>query len=157
MLRFIYSVYQSIERGYVLQETKLKFPSEEWMARFVEELNKNQDYREAAKDWEGDMILVVNAGPGIEKEWAAYLDLWHGECRGWSILPGRNAKKAEFVIEGPLQNWIKLINGEMDPVRALMGRKIKITGSMMKIMRNVSTSTEFTKNSRRVPTEFPPG
>jgi putative sterol carrier protein len=60
------------------------------------------------------------------------------------------------VIEGPLQNWFKLINGEMDPVRALMGRKIKITGSMMKIMKNVSTSTEFTKNSRRVPTEFSP-
>lgn len=140
-----------------MEETKLKFPSEEWFARFVEELSKNQEYKQAAKSWEGDMILVVNAGPGLEKEWAGYIDLWHGECRGWSVLPDRNAKKAEFIIEGPLDSWIKLIKGEMDPVKAMMARKIKITGSMMKMMRNVSASTEFTKNSKRVPTEFPSG
>ncbi len=139
-----------------MQETKLKFPSEEWMARFVEELNKNQDYREAAKDWEDDMILVVNSSPEVEKEFAVYLDLWHGECRSWSVLPDRNAKKAEFVIEAPYKNWMKVISGEMDPVRAMMGRKLKITGSMMKIMRNVSASTEFAKNCKRVPTEMSP-
>ncbi|MDD1768322.1 MAG: SCP2 sterol-binding domain-containing protein [Methanomassiliicoccales archaeon] len=140
-----------------MEETKFKFPSEEWLARFVEELNKNQEYRAAAKDWEGDMILVVNAGPGVEKEWAGYVDLWHGECRSWSVLPDRHAKKAEFLIEGPLDSWIKLIKGELDPVKAMLGRKIKIDGSMMRIMRNVNASTEFTKNSRRVPTLFPPG
>jgi len=144
-------------RGRVLQDTKLKFPSNGWMARFVEELNKNEDYKEAAKDWEGDMILVVNAGPEVGKEWAAYLDLWHGQCRSWNVLPDKSAKKAEFVIEGEYKNWIKLIKGEMDPIRALMGRKLKITGSMMKIMKNVSASSEFAKNSRRVPTEMPPG
>jgi putative sterol carrier protein len=140
-----------------LQDAKLKFPSEEWMTRFVEELNKNENYKEAAKDWEGDMILVVNAGPEVGKEWATYLDLWHGQCRSWSILPDKSAKKAEFVIEGDYKNWIKLIKGEMDPVRALMGRKLKITGSMMKIMRNVSASSEFAKNCMRVPTEMQPG
>jgi len=138
-----------------LSEIKLKFPTEEWMARFVDELNKNEIYKEAAKDWEGDMILVVNAGPGVEKDVAVYMDLWHGQCRNWSMLPDRNAKKAEFVIEGQFKNWIKVISGEMDPVRALLGRKLKITGNMMKILRYASASTEFAKNARRVPTEMP--
>lgn len=143
--------------GVVLSNGKLKFPSEEWMARFVEELNKNENYKEAAKDWEGDMILVVNAGPEVPKESAFYLDLWHGQCRSYSSLPDRNAKKAEFVIEGPYGSWVKMISGELDPIRALLGRKLKITGSMAKIMKNVSASSEFAKNSRRVPTEGVPG
>lgn len=137
-----------------MAEKKLTFPSEEWIKRYAEELNKNKGYAEAAKDWEGDFLFIVNVGPKIEEEWVAYMDLWHGKCREWSMLPNREAKKTEFIYEGPYESWQGLIKGEIDPVRGLLTRKFKLTGSMAKIMRNVKAATEMANNCKRVPTEF---
>jgi putative sterol carrier protein len=130
----------------------MKFPSEDWVSRFVEELDKNVVYREAAKDWEGDFLFIVNEGPVMESEWIAYMDLWHGECREYSVLPNREMKKTEFVYEGSHENWIELIKGNLDPIRGLLTRKFKLTGSMSKIMKNVKATTELAKNCTRVPT-----
>ncbi len=136
------------------EEGSLKFPSEAWFARFVEELNKNRDYEESAKKWEGDFLFIVNTGPELEKEAVCYMDLHHGKCREWALLPDRNARKAEYIVEGPYQSWRSLIMGELEPMRAIMGRKLKLTGSMMKVMRNVNATSELAKNCRKVPTAF---
>ncbi len=135
-------------------EEKLLFLSEEWVKRFVEELNKNQIYFEAAKDWEGDFLFIVNTGPKVKSEIILYLDLWHGKCQDYKILPDRSAKKTEFIFEGSYENWEKLAKGELDPIKALLVRKFKLSGSMSKIMRNVKAASELAKNCNRVPTRF---
>lgn len=94
-----------------MQEENLLFFSEEWMKRFVEELNKNQSYFEAAKNWEGDFLFIVNTGPKIKSEMVVYLDLWHGKCRDYKLLADRSAKKTEFIFEGPYDSWEKLAKG----------------------------------------------
>ena len=38
-----------------------KFPSEEWIKLYMEQLNANKSYEEAAKTWEGDFLFVVQA------------------------------------------------------------------------------------------------
>lgn len=133
----------------------MRFPSEEWAQRFVEELNQNQDYAKAARKWEGSFLFVVNAGPRLEREFLFFMDLWHGRCRDWAVLPDRNARKADFTIEGPLENWVGLLQGEIDPIKGLMARKFKLRGSMFQVIRNVGAASELAKNSARVPTEFP--
>ena len=137
-----------------MAKKSIKFPSEDWITRFVEELDTNEEYKDAAKDWEGDFLFIVNAGPVMKSEWIAYMELWHGECRKYSVLPNREAKKTEFVYEGPLENWIELIKGNLDPIRGLLTRKFKLTGSMSIIMKNVKATTELAKNCTRVPTLF---
>lgn len=58
-----------------------KFPSAEWTEQFINEVNGNESYASAAKNWEGDISLVIDGGGAI------YLDLWHGKCRsGQNIL-----------------------------------------------------------------------
>jgi putative sterol carrier protein len=133
----------------------IQFPSEAWAQRFVEELNQNQDYAKAARNWEGSFLFVVTAGPQLEREFLFFMDLWHGRCRDWTVLTDRNARKADFTIEGPLENWIGLLQGEIDPIKGLMARKFKLRGSMFKVIRNVGAASELAKNSARVPTEFP--
>jgi putative sterol carrier protein len=133
----------------------MRFPSEEWAQRFVEELNQNQEYAKAAKNWEGSFLFVVNAGPRLERDFLLFMDLWHGRCRDWEVLLDRNARKADFAIEGPLENWIGLLKGEIDPIKGLMARKFKLRGSMLKVIRNVGAASELANNCARVPTEFP--
>ncbi|MEM2589594.1 MAG: SCP2 sterol-binding domain-containing protein, partial [Candidatus Bathyarchaeia archaeon] len=114
---------------------KFRFPSEEWIKAYKEELNKNEAYAEAAKDWEGDFLFIVTPDEGLDKEMVFYVDLWHGKCRDAYMVPSREAKTAEFVYEGPYSNWKKLIMGQLDPIQSLLMRKFKLKGNMAKIMR----------------------
>lgn len=133
---------------------KFKFPSEEWIKAYKEELNKNEAYAEAAKDWEGDFLFIVTPDEGLDKEMVFYVDLWHGKCRDAYLVPSREAKTAEFVYEGPYSNWKKLIMGQLDPIQALLMRKFKLKGNMAKIMRYTKAASELVKTASKVPTEF---
>ncbi|MCS7139329.1 MAG: SCP2 sterol-binding domain-containing protein [Candidatus Nezhaarchaeota archaeon] len=135
-------------------EKRYKFPSEEWIKAFQEELNKNKAYEEAAKDWEGDFLFIITPDGGLDKEAVFYLDLWHGKCREAYTVPSRDAKRAAYVIEGPYSNWKKIVMGQLDPIQALLLRKIKLTGNMAKIMRYTKAATELVKTASKVPTEF---
>jgi len=133
---------------------KFKFPSDEWIKAYKEELNKNEAYAEAAKDWEGDFLFIVTPDEDLDKEMVFYVDLWHGKCRDAYMLPSREAKAAEFVYEGQYSNWKKLIMGQLDPIQSLLMRKFKLKGNMAKIMRYTKAASELVKTASRVPTEF---
>jgi len=135
-------------------ENKFKFPSEEWIKAFRDEINKNKAYEEAAKDWEGDFLFIATPDEGLDKEAVFYVDLWHGKCREAYMVSSRETKTTEFIYEGPYSNWKKLIAGEIDPIRGLLTRKFKVTGSMMKIMRYTKAASELVKTASKVPTEF---
>jgi len=138
----------------VVYVKKFKFPSEEWIKAFKEELNKNEAYAEAAKDWEGDFLFIVTPDEGLDKEMVFYVDLWHGKCRDVYMVLNREAKTAEFVYEGPYSNWKKLIMGQLDPIQSLLMRKFKLKGNMAKIMRYTKAASELVKTASKVPTEF---
>jgi putative sterol carrier protein len=69
-----------------------KFPSQEWVVQFVEEINRSEAYADAATTWEGDVLIVVEGQGG------AYLDLWHGKCRNMEFLDDPTQKDAEFTL-----------------------------------------------------------
>ncbi len=68
----------------------LRFPSDEWIKTFKEELNKNKTYQEAAKDWEGDFLFVITPDE----------DLMAWEMQG--RVPGERRNKCEVRVQGPL-------------------------------------------------------
>ena len=62
-----------------------RFPSEEWVGLFVEQINRSDAYREAGATWEGDIAFVFEAEPdrGVPEDLVAWLDryffcsFWH--------------------------------------------------------------------------------
>jgi len=132
----------------------LKFPSEGWIRAFKEELNKNEDYAEAAKDWEGNFLFIVTPDEKLDEETIFYVDLWHGKCRDVQVVSSRDEKVTEFVYEGSYGNWLRLINGEIDPIKGILMRKFKLEGKMSTIMRYTRAASELVKTASRVPTEF---
>jgi putative sterol carrier protein len=132
-----------------------KFPSEEWVAEFKNQINANPAYREAAKTWEGDFYFIVEPEGGLKERVYMYLDLWHGECRDAFIAKDPLMKQPQYEISGPPSVWKKIIEKKLDSMQALLTRQLKLKGDMGPIMKAVKAAQELVNSATRVPTEFP--
>ena len=131
----------------------LEFPSEEWVALYMELLNKNANYEDAAKTWEGDFVFEITADGEIVKEPIRfYIDLWHGKCRSAKMAGPDDT--AEFTYSGPYKNWRALFDGKIDPIKGIMARKFKLDGDMGQVMRYTKAALELVATTRQVPTKF---
>ena len=102
-----------------------RFPSAAWVDGYVEKLNASEAYRDAGRTWEGDILFVVQKDEGLSKDCYLYLDLYHGGCRkhGYAEDSPSSLPQAEFQYIGPYRNWVRLLKGEIDPIRGLMTGK----------------------------------
>ncbi len=133
-----------------------QFPSEAWVESYVEKLGASAAYRDAGRTWEGDILFVVEKDEGFPKDCFMYLDLYHGECRKHGYAEGdpSTLPKAAFSYIGPYGNWVRLLKGEIDPIRGLMTGKFKLKGSMMKIMRYSRAAKEMVNATTAVDSTF---
>ena len=132
---------------------KLEFPSDEWVALYMELLNKNPHYEDAAKTWEGDFVFEITADGDLVKEPIRfYIDLWHGKCRSAKMAGPDDT--AEFTYSGPYKNWRALFDGKIDPIKGIMARKFKLDGDMGKVMRYTKAALELVATTRQIPTKY---
>jgi putative sterol carrier protein len=135
------------------------FPSEPWATAYQSAVNGNPKYKTAGKDWtHGKVALIVKADAsiGIEQDMAILLDVNAGECHGASYMTAESARKsAAFAVEGPYDNWKKLIVENHDPIKSLMQGKLKLTqGHLPTMIRYVESSKQLLSSAQHVPTEF---
>jgi putative sterol carrier protein len=133
-----------------------RFPSEEWLAEYVQRINDSGSYREAAASWEGDVAYVIEAEPdkGVAENVWAWLDLWHGECRDGKLVSPEEGERARFVIRAPYSRWKEVIRKELDPVKGMMQGKLKLKGDLPTIVKHVKAANELVNLAQTVPTEF---
>ena len=137
----------------------VKFPSEEWTAAYRQAVNDNPNYRTAGREWtHGAVALVVKAEPaaGLESDMAMLLDVHAGECRSARYLPANDARGlAAFVVESSYARWKDVIEGRLDPIKAmLLGRLALTKGSLPTMIRYVASSRELVRSAGMVPTDF---
>lgn len=147
--------YTSIIQGnllffFTLEEKLAKFPSEEWLKELVEKLNSDERYAQVARNWEGDMAFIIEPGGELSEEIRFYIDLWHGKCREAFVLDGNQQVNPVFTLKGPYGNYVKLLTGEMDPMQALLTRKINVQGNMAVLMRSVPTVLDFVRCCKEI-------
>jgi putative sterol carrier protein len=133
----------------------IKFASDEWMAALKDELGKSDNYRDAAKTWEGDFYWVVTGMAGEPSDVYLYVDLWHGDCRAAVRVADPKAKTPEFVIEATYPVWRKVVDKKLDPIQGMVTRQLKLKGNMLKIMKAPKAATELVLCATRVPTDWP--
>jgi len=137
----------------------LDFPSAEWVAAYKDAINANPDYAKAGKDWtHGVVAMVVKAEPtlGIPEDLAMMLDVDSGRCRDLQLVPATEAnEKAPFVVVASYAQWKQVIKKEIDPTKALMQGKLKLTkGHMPTMVKHVNASKQLVESTTRVPTKF---
>jgi len=132
------------------------FPSEEWLRVLVDVLNSDERYAEVAKNWEGDMTVVIEPEGGGERQdlpVAVYLDRWHGKCRSARFIDLEKDKMPEsaFTLRARIDNIQQLFTGQLDPIQAMMTRRLRVEGNMGYMLRNVPTVLDFVRCCQKVP------
>jgi putative sterol carrier protein len=126
------------------------FPSEEYVQAVMDVLNQDQQYAQIARNWEGDLVFVIEPDKGVESQdlpMLLYFDLWHGKCREVRVIDPEveEVPDAAFTLTAPQANYLKILRGELDPMQAMITRRLKVEGSMAYMLRNVPTVLDFVR------------
>jgi putative sterol carrier protein len=135
----------------------IAFPSEEWAAAFKTAIEGSAGYKAAAAQWtHGPVALVVKADPaiGVAEDTGLWLDLHQGVCREAKMVGRDEAEKAPFCIAGDYARWKSVLRKEIDPIKAMMQKKLELKGQMTIIVKFVNASKELVECATRVPTKF---
>lgn len=133
----------------------LKFGSEEWVVAYKDALNANKDYETAAATWEGDFVFEVTPDGNLDHEIRFWMDLMHGKALDAKLLTDKDDHAdAAFVATGKYSDYLKIINKEIGPIKAIMMRKLKLKGNMAKVMRAVEAAKQLVNTIGLVDTEF---
>lgn len=130
-----------------------QFPSEAWVKLLEEKLNTDARYAQVAAKWEGDMAIVVEPDDTLNEPMFFYFDLWHGKCRASRQIADLSEVAPAFVLKAAYGNLKKVVLGELDPMQAMLTRKLDVKGNMAVMMRNVPTVLDFVRCAREITTE----
>jgi len=125
-----------------------RFPSPEWAREYCRLLNENPSYQRAARGWKWPILFIVRDG---ERK-GFILDLEDGRCKGVEWLEDPRGDEAPFVLEATLQDWLDVIEGRVNPLTAIVRRKLVLArGQVSAIMRYPVAALEMVRTAQRVP------
>jgi putative sterol carrier protein len=131
------------------------FPSEEWLQDLENKLNSDSRYNEIAKNWEGDLLFLIEPDGNLKERLTFYLDLWHGHCRKVEYRPEiATYPTPTFTLAASYKDITSILLGKLNPMTAMMTSKLKVKGSMGYMMRNVPTVLDFVRVAQEVTTEI---
>ena len=130
-----------------------EFPSQAWVEALVRVLNSDARYGEVARSWEGDLLFVIKPesdGAAETLPTHVYLDLWHGKCRSARYFPPGEGglPKPAFALTAGFAHFAAVLGGSLDPMQAMLTRRLQVSGNMAYILRNVPVVLDFVRCCR---------
>ena len=133
------------------------FPSAEWAAEFKQQVQQSAAYKQAAATWTfGPVALVTRADAGHRASRGRRHVARHRarQLQRRARRRRRRSGKAPFCITGEYARWKSVLRKELDPIKAMMQKKLELKGQMTTIVKYVNASKELVECATRVPTEF---
>jgi putative sterol carrier protein len=129
------------------------FLSEEWVQQIPQAINTNASYQKSAKGISDRMAFLVKgdhpAANGGETHF--YLEIKNGQCVD-AVREKRT--KADFFLTGSYENWKAVLDGDMDVIKAITKGKIKMKGSMIRMLKNAIPTVKLVGCFQSVPTRY---
>ncbi len=130
----------------------MEFGSKEYLKEVMKRSNADEKYLELTKGENASYTFVIQAEPqkGVEKdvilgytvEDGVTTDIWLGE------------RKTEFTISGKYGVWVNILIGKSGVTKAFLMRKLRVRGSLMKILKLSAATERWLEILRTIPTEF---
>jgi len=127
-----------------------------WIAAYEALIQNDASYKEIARDWEGSVVIHVQADPdvGLDDDMYLLMDLWHGDCRSVRLVPTDVGEAGDFLLTATFARWKQVMTGQLDAVKGMMQGKIKLRGDLPTIVRNSKAATRLVELVEGVDTIF---
>ncbi len=130
----------------------MKLGSEEYLREVQRRTNEDEEYRRLARDEHESYTLILLEEPnrgvlghvlvGFQVDGGELVDIWSGE------------RKTDFVLSGRYGTWVDILRGKLGPTRAFLMRKLRVRGSMMRLLKTSDSTMRWVEILRTIPTEF---
>lgn len=129
-------------------DEKLKFFSHKWLHRALYSINSDPRFQETAAGKGIRANFVIEAHP----EWAPPVFYMIAED-GFLCEAGFGEIDNAFAAHASYETWVGLVTKELDPVKALMTRKIRIEG-LLQLLPMHEAFIALVKATRDDPVEY---
>lgn len=121
-----------------------------WAEAWADELNSSEAYRSAATDWQGSICFRMKARDP-HNEHSIFLDLRGGHCDAARIATEEDFRQARFVLSARRRVWKRLVEGQSDPLVALMTGLIRFErGSLREFANQGKAAQELMRAAQRI-------
>lgn len=114
------------------------FPSREWAEAAIALLNADPKSVEAGLGWDGDFGVVIDAEPGkLAAAFVAHIEPSGGRVEKLRVLKDPDDLEEiepAYLARAPYSVWKALLRGELDPVEAVLRRRISIQGDVQPLI-----------------------
>jgi putative sterol carrier protein len=130
-------------------EDKVKFGSDEWLDAYAKLWEANDELVEFLKEFNATIAYKYLDRPDIAPK---YVRLEKGHIVEYGPMP--EEKDMDYVLIANYDVWKALAFGELDPVKALMNRKMRVTGNLSAIMKVAPGFALTLSIVQSIPTDF---
>ncbi len=111
-----------------------RFPSEAWAREAVAALNADPDAPAAARGWTGDFGLVVDTEAGAVAVYVGPPSDGRLPAPEVLALESLAARATSYFARADEGTWRELILGTLDPVAAIVQRRIEVRGDLTPVV-----------------------
>ena len=134
------------------------FPSRGWAEAAMTLVNADPDTVVAGRGWTGDFGLVIESEPGkLDEDFVAWVRPEEGRVADLKILvdpDDLDELEPAYRIRAPYSVWKGLLLVSVDPVEAIVKRKLRVDGDVQPILERMRYKDIAARVLSRLETRF---
>ena len=114
------------------------FPSKEWCEEAVRLVNEDPERALAARGWLGEIGVIVDAEPGkLPRAFVVHVVPRDARIEKLRVLEepdDLDELEPAYLARAPYSVWKELLRGSLDPVEAVLRRRIAVKGDLQQLI-----------------------
>lgn len=135
-----------------------RFPSKEWCEEAVRLLNDDPERSLAAQGWQGDIGVIVDAEPGkLARTFVVHVMPRDARIEKLRVLDDPDdldELEPAYLARAPYTVWKQLLQGSLDPVEAVLRRRIAVKGDLQQVIERLRFKGIADRFFTQLKTEF---
>ncbi|MDX1510675.1 MAG: SCP2 sterol-binding domain-containing protein [Nitriliruptorales bacterium] len=107
--------------------------TDDWLTAFQEAINESSTYHQAGERWDSRLGLAFLADEQHDDNRYVVLELREGRCERAEFVTADEFERSTYRLAGPWTRWQQLANGRLEPLKAIVLKRIEVVGDLLRI------------------------
>ena len=113
------------------------FPSREWCEEAIRLVNEDPEIALAGDGWQGDFGVIIEPEGALTEAFVVHVVPEAGRITSWEVLDDPDDLEdlePAYVARAPYSIWKALMVGTLDPIEAVLRRRVSMTGDLQPLI-----------------------